>query len=63
LVTTSDASFSYFDISLYRTEVGRVIGMVMGPVLIVIFMACYRAGIFDGINGRKRLKKKRVYLY
>ncbi len=43
-------------ISLYiGLQLGGVIGMIMGPVLIVIFMACYRAGIFDGINWRKRL--------
>jgi len=41
-------------ISLYvGLQLGGVIGMIMGPVLVVIFMACYRAGVFDTINWRK----------
>lgn len=41
-------------ISLYvGLKLGGVMGMIAGPVLVIIFMACYRAGIFDGINWRK----------
>jgi len=41
-------------ISLYvGLQLGGVIGMIMGPVLVVIFIACYRAGVFDKINWRK----------
>ena len=41
-------------ISLYvGLQLGGVIGMIMGPVLVVIFIACYRAGVFDNINWRK----------
>lgn len=41
-------------ISLYvGLQLGGVMGMIMGPVLVVIFMACYRAGIFEGLSWRK----------
>lgn len=41
--------------SLYvGLQLGGLVGMVMGPVSIVILIAMYRAGIFNGINwGRK----------
>ena len=41
-------------VSLYvGLQLGGVVGMIMGPVLVVIFIACYRAGVFDTINWRK----------
>ncbi len=41
--------------SLYvGLRLGGIVGMILGPVLIVIIMASYRVGIFDGINWRKR---------
>ncbi|NLB89403.1 MAG: sporulation integral membrane protein YtvI, partial [Syntrophomonadaceae bacterium] len=40
--------------SLYvGLRLGGIIGMFMGPILIVIIMASYRAGVFEGINWRK----------
>lgn len=40
--------------SLYvGLQLGGIIGMFLGPVLIVILMASYRAGVFEGINWRK----------
>ncbi|MDD2585222.1 MAG: sporulation integral membrane protein YtvI [Syntrophomonadaceae bacterium] len=42
-------------ISLYvGLQLGGFIGMIMGPVSIVIFMAMYRAGVFQGINWGKK---------
>lgn len=42
--------------SLYvGLRLGGIIGMFMGPILIVIIMASYRAGVFDGVNWRKHL--------
>ncbi len=35
-------------IALYvGLQLGGIAGMIMGPILVVIFLACYRAGIFD----------------
>lgn len=35
-------------IALYvGLQLGGVLGMIMGPILVVIFLACYRAGIFN----------------
>lgn len=42
-------------ISLYAgLQLGGIIGMIMGPVLVVIIMACYRVGILDGLGWRKK---------
>lgn len=42
-------------ISLYAgLQLGGVIGMIMGPVCVVIFIAMYRTGIFDRLDWRKR---------
>lgn len=41
-------------ISLYvGLQLGGIAGMIAGPVLVVIFIACYRAGVFDKFNWRK----------
>ena len=41
-------------ISLYvGLQLGGVIGMIMGPVLVVIVMACYRVGVFNEAGWRK----------
>lgn len=41
-------------ISLYvGLQLGGVIGMVLGPVLVVIIIACYRAGLFKGMEWGK----------
>lgn len=41
-------------ISLYvGLQLGGMTGMIMGPVLLVIIIACYRAGVFDGFKWRK----------
>lgn len=41
-------------VSLYiGLQLGGIIGMILGPVIIVITMAMYRAGLFDGINWRR----------
>lgn len=41
-------------ISLYvGLKLGGIVGMILGPVTIVIIMSCFRAGLFDGINWRK----------
>ncbi|WP_276661315.1 AI-2E family transporter, partial [Syntrophomonas wolfei] len=41
-------------ISLYAgLQLGGLTGMIMGPVLLVIFIASYRAGLFDSLNWRK----------
>lgn len=41
-------------ISLYAgLQLGGLIGMIMGPVLLVILIAGYRAGLFDGLNLKK----------
>lgn len=40
-------------VSLYvGLQLGGVAGMVLGPVLVVIFMACYRVGLFDRFKWR-----------
>ncbi|MGI5911183.1 MAG: sporulation integral membrane protein YtvI [Syntrophomonadaceae bacterium] len=42
-------------ISLYiGLQLGGIIGMIMGPVLLVIFIACYRVGIFKNLGWGKR---------
>lgn len=42
-------------VSLYiGLQLGGFFGMIMGPVLVVIIMACYRVGIFDSIAWRKK---------
>lgn len=42
--------------SLYvGLRLGGIIGMFMGPVLIVMIMAACRAGLFDGFNWRKHI--------
>ena len=41
-------------IALYvGLKIAGVMGMIAVPVLVVIFMACYRAGVFDRFNWRK----------
>ncbi|MEN6348051.1 MAG: sporulation integral membrane protein YtvI [Syntrophomonas sp.] len=43
-------------ISLYvGLQLGGVEGMILGPVLLVIIIASYRAGIFEELNWRKTL--------
>ncbi|NLJ72592.1 MAG: sporulation integral membrane protein YtvI [Syntrophomonadaceae bacterium] len=40
--------------SLYvGLKLGGVVGMILGPVTVVIIMACFRAGVFDSLNWRK----------
>ncbi|HPF43270.1 MAG TPA: sporulation integral membrane protein YtvI [Syntrophomonadaceae bacterium] len=40
--------------SLYiGLKLGGIAGMIAGPVLMVIIIACYRAGVFDGILQRR----------
>lgn len=40
--------------SLYvGLKLGGIVGLFLGPISIVIIMASYRAGLFDGINWRK----------
>ncbi|MEA1960029.1 MAG: sporulation integral membrane protein YtvI [Bacillota bacterium] len=42
-------------ISLYvGLQLGGLIGMILGPVIVVIFIAGYRAGIFDRFDWRKK---------
>ncbi len=42
-------------IALYvGLQLGGVLGLVMGPVLVVIFIACYRAGLFDRFDWREK---------
>lgn len=42
-------------IALYAgLQLGGVVGMILGPILVVIFIACYRAGLFERFAwGRK----------
>lgn len=41
-------------ISLYiGLKLGGMVGMILGPVTLVIIMACYEAGLFSGLEGRK----------
>lgn len=41
-------------IALYMgLKLGGLTGMIFGPVLVVIIIACYRTGIFDGILRRR----------
>lgn len=41
-------------VSLYvGLQLGGIVGMIMGPVLVVIFIACYRVGLFDRFDWRK----------
>ncbi|HBQ86534.1 MAG TPA: sporulation integral membrane protein YtvI [Syntrophomonas sp.] len=44
-------------ISLYAgLQLGGVAGMILGPILVVIFIACYRAGLFERFSwGRRHL--------
>lgn len=42
-------------ISLYAgLQLGGIVGMIMGPVTVVIIMACYRAGLFKGLGWGKK---------
>ncbi len=42
-------------ISLYAgLQLGGIGGMIMGPILLVILIAGYRAGLFDSLNWRKK---------
>jgi len=42
-------------VSLYvGLQLGGLMGMVMGPVVVVIFIACYRAGLFDRFDWREK---------
>lgn len=42
-------------ISLYAgLQLGGIVGMIMGPVTVVIIMACYRAGLFGGLGWGKK---------
>lgn len=42
-------------ISLYvGLQLGGIIGMILGPITVVIIIACYRAGVFEGIDWRKK---------
>lgn len=42
--------------SLYvGLQLGGIFGMILGPVILVIIMASFRVGVFDGINWRKHL--------
>jgi sporulation integral membrane protein YtvI len=42
-------------ISLYAgLQLGGIIGMIMGPVIVVIIMACYRVGLFEGLGWGKK---------
>lgn len=42
-------------VSLYvGLQLGGFTGMILGPVSVVVIMACYRVGIFDGFNWRKK---------
>jgi sporulation integral membrane protein YtvI len=42
-------------ISLYAgLQLGGVAGMIMGPILVVIFIACYRAGLFERFSWGRR---------
>lgn len=41
-------------VSLYiGLRLGGVVGMILGPVSLVIIIACYRAGLFSGLEWRK----------
>ena len=41
-------------ISLYvGLQLGGVVGMILGPVTVVIVIACYRAGLLDKYDWRK----------
>lgn len=41
--------------SLYAgLQLGGVVGMVLGPVLVVVFIACYRAGLFERFSWGRR---------
>ncbi|HEX3011498.1 MAG TPA: sporulation integral membrane protein YtvI [Syntrophomonadaceae bacterium] len=42
-------------VSLYAgLQLGGIVGMVLGPILVVIFIACYRAGLFDRFSWGRR---------
>jgi sporulation integral membrane protein YtvI len=42
-------------VSLYAgLQLGGIIGMILGPVMVVIIMACYRVGLFDGLRWGKK---------
>ncbi|MEQ8200181.1 MAG: sporulation integral membrane protein YtvI [Syntrophomonadaceae bacterium] len=44
-------------IALYvGLQLGGVLGMILGPVLVVIFIACYRAGLFDRFDWRDKIE-------
>lgn len=41
-------------VSLYiGLQLGGMVGMILGPVTLVIIIACYRAGLFSGLEWRK----------
>lgn len=41
-------------VSLYvGLKAGGVIGMFLGPILVILFLACKRAGVFDGFTWKK----------
>lgn len=44
-------------VSLYvGLQIGGVVGMIMGPVCVVIFIAMYRSGILDRFDWRKKIE-------
>ncbi len=44
-------------VSLYvGLQLGGVVGMIMGPVCVVIFIAMYRSGILDRFDWRKKIE-------
>ncbi len=44
-------------ISLYvGLQLGGAVGLILGPVTVVIFIACYRAGVFDRFDWRKNVE-------
>lgn len=44
-------------IALYvGLQLGGLLGMIMGPVLVVIFIACYRAGLFERFDWREKIE-------
>ncbi|HHW60769.1 MAG TPA: AI-2E family transporter, partial [Syntrophomonadaceae bacterium] len=42
-------------ISLYvGLQLGGLVGMILGPIILVILIASYRAGVFEGLDWRKQ---------
>ncbi len=37
----------------FGLKLGGVVGLILGPITVVIIVASYRAGLFDGLNWRK----------